>query len=263
MADDNKDKNINEEMKTDEETKNELKEEAAAEGNEEGKKEAISKNEGKSEAAQNRGRTILALCIAAIALACFVFPLNTLKGNFFSSPEEAERQLEKKRLTAAVIKDKLIQQSKLITYSEEFVVRLNFSNNGKIPWTNFKFPGGKREFSMIIPITVDITTDLEKLEVEFNEDTDTVSVACPFSEIFRITPDLSRLETTEDIGLFRSKMTAEEQKQLILEAEKVAEEAIEEKDMIDIANMRAQKTLTELVKKMGVKNVEVTTIYNR
>lgn len=217
----------------------------------------------KTDAAKKRGRGVLTLfSLIVIAAVVYFAPQITSLIDARRMDEEEGAEVSAvfgKHMTAEVLKEKILQQAKLLTHTHEFDVRVYFQDNMNIPWTDFRLPGGKREFSVSVPVTVDMTTDLELMEIEYDERANAAKIFIPNSEPFRITPDISQLSSEEDIGLFRSKMTPEEQRWLVVEAEDTARNKVDESGVVVIANERASKLLTDMAKRLGVEYVEVAT----
>ena len=206
--------------------------------------------------ARKRGRGVLLLMVVVILGLCAFCLGPDFISQLASGSGGAKELLFGKHLTGEIIKEQLVKQTKLVTYTKEFEVTINLSDNAKIPWTDLVVPGGKRELSIKVPVTVDITTDLEAMGIEYDDAENSAVITLPRSEIFRITPDISQLEDEGNVGLFRRKMTADEQKQMVLNAEDLAREHIDSDGLMELADHRAADIVTDMAKRLGVKHAE-------
>lgn len=208
---------------------------------------------------RKRGHGIFAAIGIAAVAAGAIYLAPHLSQQFASSGSEPHEAapIFKEYLTAEILKERILKQCKLVTYTHEDTVKVSDSDNINIPFTDYGAPGLGREFSITVPVTVDLTTDLDQMEIELDSAAQAASIVIPCSKIFRITSDVENIEADEDIGIFRSKMTAEEQKWLIVRAEEEAENKVEANDVYVTANERAGEIIKSIAKDFGVKYVDI------
>ena len=226
---------------------------------EENTKEEVSGN-GESAEKRKHGKALFIILALAAAAALFIQGSHLLKLPLPGCLSESEglSPRPKNTMTVAILKEKILEQQKLVTYTDTLEVSIESAlSKLNIPFTDTAVPGTKRQFRLTVPVTVDLTTDLQNMEVSYDEENDAASVTIPEAEIFRITPDVSNMRDAQEIGFFRNKMTAEEQQAMLIEAERSARAQIYERNYISFANQRARDLLEEMRKRFGVKYVEV------
>ena len=226
---------------------------------EENTKEEVSESEESAEK-RKHGKALFIILALAAAAALFIQGSQLLKRPLPGCLSESEglSPRPKNTMTVAILKEKILEQQKLVTYTDTLEVSIESAlSKLNIPFTDTAVPGTKRQFRLTVPVTVDLTTDLQNMEVSYDEENDAASVTIPEAEIFRITPDVSNMRDAQEIGFFRNKMTAEEQQAMLIEAERFARAQIYERNYISFANQRARDLLEEMIKRFGVKYVEV------
>lgn len=212
-----------------------------------------------SEKKRNNGKNFFILILIAAAAFIF-FGYGPDIQNPFARGENARQNKKPAQsiMTVEILKEKILEQQKLVTYTDMLEVSVESSlSRLNIPFTKLGVPGTTRQFRVTVPVTVDLTTDLQNMEISYNEEEDTAYLKIPEAEVFRVTPDISNMRDRQDIGFFRSKMTAEEQQAMIIEAERAARAEIYERNYIAFANQRAKTLLEEMVKRLGIKHAEV------
>ena len=225
---------------------------------EENAKEEVRDN-GESAEKRKHGKALF-IILALAAAALFIQGSHLLKLPLPGCLSESEglSPRPKNTMTVAILKEKILEQQKLVTYTDTLEVSIESAlSKLNIPFTDTAVPGTKRQFRLTVPVTVDLTTDLQNMEVSYDEENDAASVTIPEAEIFRITPDVSNMRDAQEIGFFRNKMTADEQQAMLIEAERSARAQIYERNYISFANQRARNLLEEMIKRFGVKYVEV------
>lgn len=217
-------------------------------------------NKGKSSKRRKLGKTLFIILVLAAVAALFIQGSHLLKLPLRGCLSESEglRPSLRSTMTVEILKEKILEQQKLVTYTDKFEISVESSlSKLNIPFTDAALPGTKRQFKLTVPVTADLTTDLQNMEIRYDEEENTAYLKIPEAEIFRVTPEVSNIRNNQDIGFFRSKMTAEEQQAMLIEVERTARAEIYEKNYISFANQRARSLLEEMVKRFGVKHVEV------
>ena len=174
----------------------------------------------------------------------------------------SRRSRSRNTMTGAALKKKILEQYKLVTYTDTFEVSVESAlSKLNIPFTDKAVPGTKRQFRLTVPVTVDITTDLQNMEVRYDAENNAASVTIPEAEIFRVTTDISNIRLEQEIGFIRNlwdgEVTAGEQQAMLVEAENKARAQTLESGYIPFANRRARNLLEGMIKRFGVKYVEV------
>ena len=211
----------------------------------------------------HNGRQKAILIIAAIAtllILCF-FPMLLLVvvpvGALLWYLSNKQKSSHKKRITAAVIKEAFVKQMQLVVYTYETEIQVNFEDNVMVPSTDVAVPGGQRKFSITIPVTADMSIDLEKMKVAYNEENRSAVITLPSSKIFRISTDMEKYKVSEDVGVLRCKMTADEQKQFLLYAQNSVKDRISERELAELANERARTYVASFAAGLGVKTADI------
>ncbi len=216
---------------------------------------------GESNRKRKHGKALFIILLLAAVAALVVQRQDLLKGSPLRgclSESEGLRPSPRSTMTVAILKEKILEQQKLVTYTDRFEISVESSlSKLNIPFTDTALPGTKRQFRLTVPVTVDLTTDLQNMEVIYDAENDAASVTIPEAEIFRITPDVSNMRDAQEIGFFRNRMTADEQQAMLIEAGRSARAQIYERNYISFANQRAGNLLEEMIKRFGVKYAEV------
>ena len=71
-------------------------------------------------------------------------------------------------ITTEIIKQEIIKNSTLVVYTQETTVTISSNDDKKFWFTNLKIPGTTRELKVTIPVTIDITRDLDDMVVKYN-----------------------------------------------------------------------------------------------
>ena len=132
----------------------------------------------------------------AAAAALFIHGSHLLKLPLPGCLSESEglSPRPKNTMTVAILKEKILEQQKLVTYTDTFEVSVESPlSRLNIPFTDTAVPGTKRQLRLTVPVTVDLTTDLQNMEVRYDAENNAASVTIPEAEIFRVTTDISNI----------------------------------------------------------------------
>ncbi|MBR4400472.1 MAG: DUF4230 domain-containing protein, partial [Synergistes sp.] len=142
---------------------------------------------------RNCGKALFIILLLAAAAVLFIQSQHLLKltPRGCLSDSEGLSPRPGNTMTVAILKEKILEQQKLVTYTDTFEVSVESAlSKLNIPFTDTAVPGTKRQLRLTVPVTVDLTTDLQNMEVRYDAENNAASVTIPEAEIFRVTTDI-------------------------------------------------------------------------